>query len=728
MSQKRYILSSILIVAVAWLVVSAGIGHAQVLLDPATQAKFVNPLPIPAAVDVTKGGKYTVFIRETSQWLGLRAPNNSLLKTTVWGFQLPTSKTLGGVANAPKVPTYPGPTFVAKRGVPVDVMWKNELPAYNYAFPGPGGHLLPVDPKVHIAHPMLGGIPTAIHLHGGHSESASDGLPESWFTQNWAEVGPHFVKKTLHYDNDQEAGTLWYHDHALGITRLNVYAGMAGFYLLRDNNENLLIANGVLPTGSYEAGLAVQDRMFTSTGQLYYPSTNPDIEPGFPPLPPGPSLLAEFFGNFILVNGMAWPKLDVEPRKYRFRLLNGSDSRFYVFEIRDDELAGSAQTFYQIGTDDGLLPSPVALTRLLLGPGERADVIVDFSGQTALYLRNFGPDEPFKGLNPDGTSSDGEGGVLPPADPATTGRIMKFAVSKPFNPAVPNATVALGTVLRPGIVPLTQTGATRQLVLFEGRDQYGRLQPLLGTLQDGSLTWSDPTTENPMLNDTEVWEIYNATADAHPMHLHLVSFQTLSRESYTGTITDKPQLQHDGSYGVGGILSDVVLGGDARGPESNEAGWKDTAVMLPGEVTRVIAKFDRPGRYAWHCHIISHEDHEMMREYYVGPMPALLPTSPVLAGATETSGVTLAQNTPNPFNPVTTIGFELKTAGLVDLRVYNVIGQEVRALANRSFPAGAHSVEWDGKDNFGKQLSSGVYFYQLLSGNLVEKKKMLMLK
>jgi spore coat protein A len=422
---------------------------------------------------------------------------------------------------------------------------------------------------------------------------------------------------------------------------------------------------------------------------------------------------------------MAWPRFDVEPRKYRLRLLNGSDSRFYVFEFRDDQFGGSPQSFYQIGTDNGLLPTPVPLTRLLLAPGERADVVVDFAGKNQIYLRNFGPDEPFKGLNPDGNNNDGMGGVVPPADPATTGQVMMFDVSLPLDPGVPDATVGLGTLLRPDIMPLQQTCATRQLVLFEGLDQYGRLQPLLGTLEDGSLAWFEPITENPMLDDTEVWEVYNATMDAHPIHLHLVSFQILSRESFSGTVIEKAQPQHMGGVGVGGVLTDVVLGGDARDPEANERGWKDTAVMLPGEVTRVIANFNREGRYVWHCHILSHEDHEMMREFYVGPMP--VPPMPAM-GPAAAGGVTLVQNAPNPFNPVTRIGFELGAVGAVDLRVYNVRGQEVRALADRSFPAGMHSVEWDGKDNLGNSVPSGVYFYQLRSGNVVERKKMVLLK
>jgi spore coat protein A len=721
MTSKRTFGVGLVAIALTLLVSVVAPSHAQPLLDAESHPKFVNPLPIPARIDATNGGRFNMEMREVTQYLGLVDGSNNPLPTTVWGYgwEEDGEFLLG--------PSYPGPTFETYRDVPLRVKWKNKLPKYNFP-DGPGAHLLPVDPNLHMAHPVKGGIPVVTHLHGGHTESASDGLPEAWFTQGWQERGPFFVKKEYYYDNDQEAGTLWYHDHALGITRLNVYAGLAGFYLLRDDNETNLTSTNVLPGGPYEIEIAVQDRQFTDDGALFYPSTDPEFEPGFPPIPPGPSVIAEFFGDFILVNGAPWPKLEVEPRKYRLRLLNGSDSRFYVFELRDSEVGGTAQTFYQIGTDTGLLVTPVPLTRLLLAPGERADLVVDFTGQTELTLRNFGPDDPFKGFNPDGTISDGEGGVAEPANPLTTGKIMKFVVNQPLDESVPNATVGMGTVLRPDILPLERDGAKRQLVLFEGLDEFGRLQPLLGTLDDGSLAWFEPITENPMLDDVEVWEVYNATEDAHPIHLHLVSFQIVNRESFTGTVEEKEQPQHNGEFGVGGILTDVVLGGDARGPEPNEQGWKDTAVMLPGEVTRVIAKFDRKGRYVWHCHILSHEDHEMMRPFYVGPMHRLAGGMEVTEPSDAELGARLDQNTPNPFNPVTTIRFQLTASSPVDLKIYNVAGQEVRTLASRSFPAGLHSLEWDGKDNSGTSVPSGVYFYQLRSGEFTQQKKMLMLK
>ncbi|MGB5895237.1 MAG: multicopper oxidase domain-containing protein, partial [Ignavibacteriaceae bacterium] len=292
--------------------------------------------------------------------------------------------------------------------------------------------------------------------------------------------------------------------------------------------------------------------------------------------------------------------------------------------------------------------------------------------------------------------------------------------NKPFDETIRNAKVKEQSRLRPNIMPLVQEGATRNLVLFEGMDEYGRLMPMLGTLADGSLTWSDAITENPMKNDTEVWEVYNATGDAHPIHLHLVSFQIINRESFGFDFDEKPQTSHSGAPIIGGKISNIVLGGDARDPEDNEKGWKDTAVMLPDEVTRVIAKFDLEGRYVWHCHILSHEDHEMMRPFYVGTMPLPKEASDVIAGVTEFS---LDQNYPNPFNPSTTINFSIPENTQVTLKIYDVLGKEVSTLINQVIPGGNHEVQFDATG-----LPSGVYFYNLTAGNFVENKKMMLMK
>jgi spore coat protein A len=608
MSWRRVVSTTIVVaVALAAMLWTQSGASAQMLLDPVAHPKFVNSMPEPLRIMAGPSGRLNMQMREVTQWLGLYDSAYYPLYTTVWGYG----------KNASAI-SYPGPTIEAWESVPLDVLWMNKLPKGKK-----GGHLLPVDDSIHIADPMKftmerGYVPTVTHLHGGHTESASDGLPEAWFTQNFTEVGPTFVKPLYHYDNDQEAATLWYHDHALGITRLNVYAGLAGFYLLRDDNELSLIRNCVLPDFAYEKEIVIQDRMFTTEGELFLPSTVND--PGgeeLPPTSPVPSVIAEFFGNFILVNGMAWPYLEVEPRKYRLRMLNGSDSRFYVLNF-------GGMPFMQIGTDNGFLESPEVLTELLLAPGERADLVVDFSGLMGqnVMLLNTGPDEPFKGPNV----------VQAPADPATTGQIMQIRVNQPFDMSIPEASVTMMSTLN-SITPLPEQDAAtiRQVVLFEGLDQFGRLQPLLGiydptlALDDplnGSLSWFQDLTELPFLDDIEIWEIYNTTEDAHPIHLHLVAFQPIDRESFTGAVVEKDQPQHGTTLtGVGGILTSLSLNGDNRDPEPNEQGLKDTIVALPGEVTRVIAKFDRVGRYVWHCHILSHEDHEMMRPYEVLPIP-----------------------------------------------------------------------------------------------------------
>lgn len=593
-------------------------------LDPITQPKFVYPVPNALAPSFIYGArkqkdrKYEVGMFQIQQNLGLIDPSTGApLVTTVWGYGEKGQKA-----------TYPGRTFEVRRGRPLNVQWTNNLVD---AAGNPLPHLVPVDTSIHWAFSLPGyesyaleqnGVPVVPHLHGGHTESASDGLPEYFWTPGEAIRGPRFLKSLYTYDNDQEPGTLWYHDHALGITRLNVYAGLAGFYIIRDDDDTGLPNNPLgLPAFPYEVALAIQDRRFDVNGQLLLPTNLADegFEGDQPPN--GVSIIAEFFGDHILVNGVIWPKMDVEQRHYRLRLLNGSDSRFYVLKLTV-EGSDTPIPFYQIGTDVGFLHRPVQINQLILGPGERADLVVDFSEfamGTRVMMRNVGPDEPFGGLPVD-----------VPADPQTTGLVMAFDVVVPLDTDSPDMFDPNVTLRADGGFSVAGAVAkTRRLALFEGTDSLERLQPLLGVAEptrdvqgnivDGSLGWFEPITENPGLGDVEVWEIYNVTEDAHPIHLHLVSFEILDRESFTATVEEVPQPQHDDGFGTGGRITDIVLGGDARPPEPNERGPKDTAQMYPGEVTRVKAKFDRPGRYVWHCHILSHEDHEMMRPYQVGP-------------------------------------------------------------------------------------------------------------
>ncbi len=584
-----------------------------------------------------------VKLEEIDQDLGLGTAD-----THVWGYNFPDLSTPN--PNDYLGATYPGPTIVAKKDRRLAVRWENNLPK---------NHLLPVDTTLHWAFSHNGliaddGVPVMTHLHGGHTESASDGLPEAWDTLGYKKKGAYYVKKDHLYDNTQEGATLWYHDHALGITRLNVYAGLAGFYLLRDDNELGLIEEGILPAEDYEYEIVIQDRMFRSDGSLIFPAFCSDpgaagelvgdfVTCASPPADdePGganfPTAIAEFFGNIILVNGTPWPVLNVEPRKYRLRLLNGSDSRFYVLQLGGNTLGAEDLTFLQIGSDVGFLNETVELDYFVLGPGERADVVVDFadlpSGNPSapeVILKNFGPDEPFGGLPVD-----------TPADPLSTGLIMKFVVDQPLDANVPEATVEAGdTDLRDGPFAVDETTDTvRELALFEEEDSFGRLRPQLGTVADGSLLWDEAITENPGLFDVEEWWIHNATADAHPIHLHLVAFEILGRTDFEYELIDLGEDPIEGGtkHGIN-ILNDPPLTlSDLEAPPPNEQGPKDTVQAFPGDpdaepktgqVTVVKAKYDRQGRYVWHCHILSHEDHEMMRPYFIGQIPPGPPPMP----------------------------------------------------------------------------------------------------
>jgi spore coat protein A len=715
------------------------------LLDPATQPKFVNDVPDALApgfvyqpTDMGTYDNYQVGMFEIEQPLGLVDPETGApLLTTCYAYG-----TGPGFPNA----TYPGRTFIVQKDRQVRVRWSNNLTT-DGTENGPvlAQHLLPVDETLHWAFALPGydlnsirtdGIPVVPHVHGGHTEWQSDGNPEFWFTPGFNLKGPRWVKETYVYDNDQQAGTIWYHDHGLGITRLNVYAGLAGFYIIRDEIDTGLASNPVgLPAHPYERLLAIQDHMFDEDGQHFYPAFPGD--PGYDDFidpdanPPSPTALAEFFGDFILVNGVPWPKMEVEPRVYRLRLLNGSDSRVYKLWLADN-----GPDLVVIGNDDGLLHQPAPVAKLVIAPGERYDVLVDFSAFAGeqLILQNNA-----RGPYPAGDT----------VDPNTTGQIMAFnvgmTVTDPTNNAIP-------MVLRP--TPITPdditmgdpVAATRRLALYEGMDDRGRLQPLLGLaapapdvmggVQDGALVWDEckaPITENPMLDDVEIWEVYNTTGDAHPFHVHLVSFQILDRQKFKADILPKEIVQHDGSIGLGFRMESIRNKGPRKPPAAYEAGWKDTAVMLPGEVTRIMARFDRPGRYVYHCHILSHEDHEMMRPYHVGPWdPASdMPYDCHGHGEKALPAVDLALDfkaAPNPFNPMTKISFNLPDAAHVHLLVFDIRGRLVRVLAEGNKEAGAYTLEWNGRNQSGSQVSSGTYFARLETSLGTEVQKLVMLK
>jgi len=617
------------------------------LSDPALQPKFVNFVPDALAPGFKFDLRYNRG-KSTSVKVGV---GPSIQQTGLLNGGVPVSTPVFGYGTPSSGFTWPGRTFEVMSGKPISVKWENKL--VDPLTGMPLNHLLPVDTSLHWAYSLPGynlssipvdGVPIVAHLHGGHTTAIYDGNPEYFFSPGYGVRGPRWVEKEYVYDNDQPAGNLWYHDHALGITRLNVYAGMAGFYFVRDGTDTGEVDNPLgLPAWPYEKAYAIQDRMFWATGELFYPAFPGDpfyedfIEGEDVDLDPivfpdgGPTALAEFFGDHMVVNGVIWPKENVEPRNYRLHLLNGTDSRFLVVRFRvaasptAQTLAGASAPvpFAVIGSDQGLASAATQVHTLVVEPGSRYDLVFDFSSVPAgsrVIMENVGGDAPFGGEygDPDDFFPDRQ-----------TDRIMAFDVVLPLDNNVPDAFVA-GDFQGPDFQNHNIVDRVRKVALFEGSDEYGRLQPLLGVAEptvnaagdtvNGALAWHEPTTENPGVGDTEIWEIYNATGDAHPVHLHLVHFQILGRQEFSADVVEQPIVQHNGAVGEGYRLENISLGAPvAPMSEYVENAPKDMVTALPEQVTRIKATFDRPGRYVWHCHILSHEDHEMMRVLHVGP-------------------------------------------------------------------------------------------------------------
>jgi spore coat protein A, manganese oxidase len=515
---------------------------------PATLDRYIDRLPIPkrlAPYGKRNGSaQYRVRMLEFKQKMHSQLP-----PTRLWGYE----------------GQYPGPTFEAFRGAPIEVEWQNHLPS---------AHIFKIDPHIHGAMPPAPEVRTVPHLHGSRSPSASDGLPEKWFAQGSSAL--------YSYPNSQPAATLWYHDHAVGITRLNVYAGLSGFFLLRDDEEQRM----ELPSGDYEIPLLLQDRNLDDQGQLIY---SPTFEDG-QQLPAG-VWGSEFFGTLPVVNGAIYPFLDVEPRPYRLRILNGANSRFFrlFFNLakRPTDIP-SIVSFQQIGSDGGFLPKPVGLNRLLLGPAERADAIIDFAGLEGKTV----------------TLSNDAAAPFPGWEFAITHHaqlyeLMQFRVSlpparsaKPFSMAPP-----------PSFRELDEAAsvATRDFVLSERMNDQGHS---LGVRINGK-GYDDPVTEVVKLGSMEKWRFINTTDDAHPMHLHLVQFQILGRQGFN------PAAFRNGT---------LEFVGAPRPPAPNEAGWKDTAIVNPQDVLTILVRFEGyTGRYVFHCHMLEHEDNDMMRPYEVIP-------------------------------------------------------------------------------------------------------------
>ncbi len=500
-------------------------GPPRLMLHSLELTPFVDELPLPQRVKPAGPHAVRVVMREIHAKVHRDVP-----ATRLWSY--------GDTALAPLIE--------GRSGHPLRVEWVNQLPQR---------HFLPIDYSLHGCGRDLPEVRAVVHLHGARTRTKDDGYPDDWYAPG--------ASRTCHYPLEQEAAMLWYHDHAMGLNRLNIYAGLVGMMLLRDEREDSLH----LPEGPHEIPLTLYDRNFSVDGQLYYPISDDPERPWVP----------EFNGDAILVNGKIRPFVHVEPRLYRFRILNGANSRFFALSLSD------RQPFFQIGSDQGLLSTPVPLNDLNLAPAERADLLIDFSGAAGqrLYLRNGALEILQFRVAKDKTHTASKPSLERQADSLLP---AKFPAT--FRP-VPRTAESTASV-------------TRRITLDEQLDRSGNSMLMVLNRK----RWMEPVTERPQLNSTEIWEFVNLTEDTHPIHLHLVRFQVLDRRLFDVF-----------AYRNGKGLHYLAA---ALPPELNELGWKDTVQCPPGMITRIITRFEGyTGKYLYHCHILEHESNDMMRPFEV---------------------------------------------------------------------------------------------------------------
>ncbi|HET6949483.1 MAG TPA: carbohydrate-binding protein [Acidimicrobiales bacterium] len=609
-------------------------------LDPLTIPKYAQPLAIPRvlAPSVIRDSSGRVIRHDYSMSANvIRAqvlPPPDFPRTTLWAYG--ARAFVPGSSQTEFVATSPGPVFEATRGIPSRVTWSDRIFR---------SHILAVDPVVHWANPNAMEppeapfepfppgypdaqfpVPIVTHTHGLVVKPQFDGTAEEWFT-GFDHRGASFVSRSYELPNEQPSTQLFYHDHAMGITRLNVFAGLVGAgYFIRDPNSPLDGPSSPLPRGRFEVPLTIADKAFLTDGELTFPTVSPN--PFFPYWD------AEDESNVVVVNGNAWPNLDVERRQYRFRVLAASNMRVWRFQF---EHGGTFLPFTVIGSDGGYLPAPQVVDALTMGITERNDILFDFSPfppGTQIFMRNT-------------LEVDDDGEIVVP-DPETVGQVMRFTVVD----SAPVAPPALDPGLfppRPTLVPDAPT-RTKVTVRFRDDPDHVTMTDRMRTI-DG-LGFTSPVTELPLIGSTEQWDILNtndpdddADAGAHMIHLHLLEFQILNRQRF-----DNERFLQDWFLlnGHRPMTRPIVLDtsqyliGDPIPPAPNETGWKDTARADPQHVTRLITRwapqelptgavqpgqnrypmdvnfpsnrdtFTGPG-YVWHCHMLGHEDRDMMR-------------------------------------------------------------------------------------------------------------------
>jgi spore coat protein A, manganese oxidase len=528
---------------------------------PLKLTKYLEPVPLPGAgiVVATPSGtnQYAFTQTEISRQLHPQLP-----PTPLWAYD--DGSGLAGQAGSF------GMAVVAHSGTPLEISFTHDLPS---TYPT----RIPVDTRLT---PLGNEVRVMTHLHGGFVAADSDGNPA--VTPNG--FGPGETQ-TVHYTNQlpqMPASLLWFHDHGLGATRLNVFAGLAAAYILRDQFDTGAEPNPIgIPGGPYEIPLVVQDRQFNPDGTFLYPTSGIA----------GATWIGEYFGDVMLVNGKVWPFLNVEPRLYRFRILNGCNARILNLDV------GGAP-MWQIGAEGGMWDQPVPMTQLVLAPAERADVLVDFSGfaSRTTHLTNSKPPDP----------------VATPAPPLSA--VMRIRVGKTVSQPGPTT---IPSTLPGRAANLSNPATTRYITLNEiDVDEPTWFLNLNGVhFEDG------PVTEAPRVGTVEDWVYINMTGDTHPMHTHLVTVQVVGRTPFD---VEAYEEAYEGPHGVpGGFDPAPFATGPMEPPAPEERGFKDTVKVNPGYFTTIRAKFDLPAAvtapqtYVHHCHIVEHEDNDMMRPFEV---------------------------------------------------------------------------------------------------------------
>ncbi len=554
---------------------------------------WVDPLPVPPVATPTFNPPYSLWADyyEINMSASQHQFNAGLGPATVWTYGQPG-----------KSPVLLGPTIVATSGRPVVVHWINDLPTSRNKFP----LLDAIDSTIAGSDvPTGAAIP---HLHGGHTAARFDGTPMQWWTRN-GKTGPDYVTDTFTYLNDQPAALLWYHDHTMGATRLKPYLGLAAGYLIFDKVDNGTTINGQkVPSGygKYHLPLIIQDKEFNADGTLFYPTQGVSAV--------HPKWVPEFFGDTPVINGKAYPFLDAQPRRYRLRLLNGSQARFY--NLRFHQVGGGDLPFWVIGSEGGLLPRPVEKTDLLIAPGERFDVIVDLSGLlgSTVMMTNDAP-APYP---------------IGDEDNNTVPQLMKINVDTPVPANDPDTSVLPAKLKLPAVPRLTPTPKLppRDVVLKETTDAEDNPTEVLLN----GYHFMDPTTDFVKAGTTETWQWINLTVDAHPMHMHLEQFQVVNRQAFDVDAYTTAWLAYlaSGRTTAKPDVADYLIGKPIPAA-AEEMGYKDTVKAYPGMVTRIRAKFTLPatsqldyncktgsyGTWVYHCHILEHEENDMMRPFQV---------------------------------------------------------------------------------------------------------------